>query len=78
MPCIIGAVKIISVGSSAVVQFGDSIQITPSSTSKSYAGAGSFVTGDLPRTNNFISATNTNDPDVQDSSENTVGNAGVV
>ncbi|THF72591.1 spore germination protein [Cohnella fermenti] len=78
MPCIIGAVKILSVGSSAVVQFGDSIQISPASTSKSYAGAGSFVTGDLPRTNNFISATNTADQDVQDSTENNLGNNGVV
>jgi len=78
MPCIIGAVKILSIATSAVVQFGDCIQITPSSTSKTYAGAGSFLTGDLSRTNNAISATNTNDPDLQDSSDNTVGNPGVI
>jgi len=79
MPCIIGNVKILSIGSSGVVQFGDAIQITPSSTNKTYAGAGSFLTGDLSRTNNAISATNTNDPDVQDSSETTIGgNSGVV
>ncbi|WP_239613801.1 spore germination protein [Cohnella mopanensis] len=78
MPCIIGNVKILSVGGSGVVQFGDTIQISPSSTSKTYAGSGSFITGDLSRSNNAVSATITNDPDVQDSSENTVGNSGVI
>jgi len=78
MPCIVGNVKILSVGGSGVVQFGDTLQISPSSTSKTYAGAGSFVTGDLSRTNS-ISSTITNDPDVQDSSENTIGgNSGVI
>ncbi|MFC5531399.1 spore germination protein [Cohnella yongneupensis] len=66
MPCIIGNVKILSVGSGSVVQFGDSLQISPSSTSKTYAGAGSFITGDLSRSNNAVSATNTNDTDLQD------------
>ncbi|MFC5701085.1 spore germination protein [Cohnella faecalis] len=75
MPCIIGAVKILSVA--GIVQFGDAIQISPSSTSKTYAGAGSFITGDLSRSNNAVSSTNTNDPDVVDSSESTVGNGGV-
>lgn len=72
MPCIVGAVKIISIGSSGVVQFGDCLQVSPSSTTKTFAGAGSFVTGDVPRTNS-ISATNTNDPDVLDS--NSAGGA---
>ncbi|MGG1313615.1 spore germination protein [Cohnella laeviribosi] len=78
MPSIVGAVKILSVGSGAIVQFGDTLQNNPRSTSKTYAGAGSFVTGDLSRTNNAVSATNTNDPDVKDSSNSTVGNSGVV
>ncbi|MCD9021371.1 spore germination protein [Cohnella silvisoli] len=78
MPCIVGNVKILSVGSSGVVQFGDAIQVSPSSTNKTYAGSGSFLTGDLSRSNNAISATNTNDPDVQDSSENKIGNSGVI
>ena len=73
MPSIVGAVKILSVQNSSVVQFGDALQIQPTSTSKTYAGAGSFLTGDLSRTNNAVSATNTNDPDVQDSSKNQVG-----
>ncbi|MDG0789804.1 spore germination protein [Cohnella ginsengisoli] len=72
MPSIVGAVKIISIGSSGVVQFGDCLQVSPSSTTKTFAGAGSFVTGDLPRTNS-ISSTNTNDPDVVDS--NSAGGA---
>ncbi|MBB6731605.1 spore germination protein [Cohnella zeiphila] len=79
MPSIVGAVKILSLGTSAVVQFGDCIQINPSSTSKTYSGAGSFLTGDLPVTNNGISATNTNDPDVADSNSTPVntGTGGV-
>ena len=53
------------------------MQIRPTSTSKTYAGAGSFLTGDLSRTNNAISSTNTNDPDVQDSAANqAAGGAG--
>lgn len=73
MPSIVGAVKIVSVGSGSVVQFGDALQIRPSSTSKTYAGAGSFITGDLSRTNNAVSETNVRDPDVQDSSTNQAG-----
>ena len=68
MPSIVGAVKVVSVGSGAVVQFGDTLLISPSSTTKSYAGAGSFVTGDLPVTNNAVSGTLTNDPDLNDAS----------
>jgi spore germination protein PA/spore germination protein PF len=77
MPSIVGAVKILSVQGGAVVQFGDAFEISPTSTSKTFAGAGSFLTGDLSRTNNAVSATNTNDPDVQDSSSNQVDVGGV-
>jgi spore germination protein PA len=62
MPSIIGNVKIISVGGAAIVNFGDSVK----STSKTFAGAGSFNTGDFPQTNNGFSATNTYDPDIAD------------
>ncbi|WP_219837775.1 spore germination protein [Paenibacillus sp. R14(2021)] len=72
MPAIVGFVKVISVGSSAVVQFGDSVQISPSSSSKTYAGSGSFLTGGLTNSNNAVSATNTSDPDLQDNTENNV------
>ncbi|KIL39269.1 spore gernimation protein GerPA [Gordoniibacillus kamchatkensis] len=68
MPAIVGNVKIISVGPSSVVHFGDSILIAPVSTTKTYAGAGSFNTGDFPRVFNGTSTTNVSDQDVVDSS----------
>ncbi|MBW7457310.1 spore germination protein [Paenibacillus sepulcri] len=74
MPAIVGFAKIVSVGSSSIVQFGDCIQSSPSSTSKTYAGAGSFLTGSLANSNNALSATNTNDPDFQDSVQNDIAN----
>ncbi|MCC3373359.1 spore germination protein [Cohnella sp. REN36] len=77
MPSIVGAVKVITVGSSGVVLFGDTLQVKPVSSTKTFAGAGSFVTGDFPRTNS-ISATNTNDPDVVDSSSTEIGNSGII
>lgn len=72
MPCIVGNVKILSVGSAGIVQFGDAVFLSPASTTKTFAGAGSFITGDLPVTNNGVSATNTNDPDIIDSSTSKV------
>ncbi|MBJ6364270.1 spore germination protein [Paenibacillus sp. GCM10012307] len=72
MPAIVGFVNVVSVGSSGIVQFGDAVQLTPSSISKTYAGSGSFLTGSLANANNAVSATNTIDPDVQDSTTNTV------
>lgn len=68
MPAVVGYVRIVSVGSSAIVQFGDAVFLSPTSTSKTFAGAGSFLTGDLPMTNNGINATNTNDSDAVDTS----------
>lgn len=73
MPAIIGNIKIVSVGSSAIVQFGDAIFLSPTSASKTFAGAGSFLTGDFPVTNNGLSATITNDPDLNDDSVSKVG-----
>ncbi|WP_028559980.1 spore germination protein [Paenibacillus pinihumi] len=70
MPAIVGFVNVVSVGSSAIVQFGDAVQLSPSSNSKTYAGSGSFLTGSLANANNAVSATNTLDPDVQDSTTN--------
>ncbi|MWC29249.1 spore germination protein [Paenibacillus sp. MMS18-CY102] len=74
MPSVVGFVNITSVGSSAIIQFGDAVQLSPSSASKTYAGAGSFLTGGLANSNNALSATNTIDPDVQDNTTNEVGN----
>ncbi|MFD0694602.1 spore germination protein [Paenibacillus sp. GCM10027628] len=64
MPSIVGNVKIISVGPSSVVQFGDCVIISPTSSSKTFAGAGSFNTGDFPRIYNAYSTTVTNDSDL--------------
>jgi spore germination protein PA/spore germination protein PF len=70
MPAVVGFVNITSIGSSGIVQFGDAVQV--SSASKTYAGAGSFLTGSLANSNTALSATNTIDPDVQDSTQNNV------
>jgi hypothetical protein len=73
MPAVVGFVKIVSVGSGATIQFGDALEVSPQSNSKTYAGSGSFLTGSLTNSNNAVSATNTLDPDVQDNVNNEVG-----
>ncbi|MEV5028584.1 spore germination protein [Paenibacillus sp. LPE1-1-1.1] len=72
MPAVVGFVKIVSIGSGSIVQFGDSLEVSPTSSSKTYAGSGSFLTGSLTNSNNAVSATNTLDPDVQDNTSNEV------
>lgn len=69
MPSIVGGVKINSIGSSGVANFGDVFIVAPKTTSKTFSGAGSFVTGDFPQTNSAVSATNTNDKDISDSNQ---------
>ncbi|MCA0172408.1 MULTISPECIES: spore germination protein [Bacillaceae] len=64
MPSIVGPVKINSAG--GVVNFGDSFNTTPKSTSKTYTGSGGFNTGDFHIVNNGFSLTNSLDPDVAD------------
>ncbi|MFD1955887.1 spore germination protein [Paenibacillus thailandensis] len=73
MPSIVGFVKIVSTGASSIVQFGDALQLSPSSNSKTYAGSGSFLTGSLTNSNNAVSATSTLDDDLQDSTNEVVG-----
>jgi len=73
MPAIVGAIKVVSVGTGSIVHIGDAVFLSPSSTSKTFAGAGSFNTGDFPLTNNAVSATNTYDADLVDSSVSKVG-----
>ncbi|MCM3698632.1 spore germination protein [Paenibacillus macerans] len=68
MPAIVGNIKIVNVSSGGVVQFGDTLLISPQSATKTFAGSGSFNTGDFPVTNSGLSATLTNDPDVIDGS----------
>lgn len=65
MPSIVGPIWINSV-SGGVVKFGDSLTVSPVSSSKTSSGSGSFNTGDFIATNNWISATNSIDPDVND------------
>lgn len=63
MPGFVGAVQIITIGSSSVFNIGDVFHISPVSYSKTFAGAGSFNTGDSIRVKNEYSATNTYDSD---------------
>lgn len=66
MPAIVGAFKINSVGTSSVVHVGDVINISPNSVVKTFAGAGSFNTGDGLYVLNQNSVTNTYDSDLVD------------
>ncbi|MFS1513384.1 spore germination protein [Chengkuizengella sp. SCS-71B] len=73
MPSILGVAKIINVSGGSKVRAGDSVQITPVEYTKAYAGSGCFNRGDLPRTNNFVSATNTIDADIKDDTQDNFG-----
>jgi len=68
MPSLVGFVNIVSNGSGGVVQFGDALNVNPASSSKTYAGAGSFLTGSLANSNTGLSATNAIDTDAVDNS----------
>lgn len=67
MPSIVLApIKITSISVDSSVIIGDVLQVTPKSTSKSFSGSGGGNIGDFLQTNNLISLTNTFDPDVAD------------
>ncbi|MFS1513973.1 spore germination protein [Chengkuizengella sp. SCS-71B] len=72
MPSILGIAKIINVSGGAKVRAGDSVQIKPVDYTATYAGCGSFNTGDLPRVSNFVSTTNTIDADVKDQTQDNI------
>ncbi|WP_416148228.1 spore germination protein [Salipaludibacillus sp. HK11] len=72
MPAIVGAVKVISIGSNGIFNIGDIFNVAPTSTAKTFAGAGSFNTGDNLRVRNNYSSTNTYDSDLADSNINSV------
>ena len=76
MPGFVGNMKVVSVGSGGVVQIGDCIQIAPQSTSKTFAGSGSFNTGDIPQTYTAVNNTNTSDNDLKDLHAGFVGQSG--
>jgi spore germination protein PA len=68
MPAFVGAVKLNSIGTAGVFHIGDVFIIAPVSTAKTFAGAGSFNTGDGAYVNNRSSTTNTYDRDIVDQS----------
>ncbi|RXI98204.1 spore germination protein [Anaerobacillus alkaliphilus] len=72
MPAIVGAIKINAMGSSAVFNIGDVFTISPVSSAKTFAGAGSFNTGDNLNVRNEHSTTNTYDKDFADGNISTI------
>ena len=65
MPAIVGPVHIINIGGGNV-QFGDALNISPKSNSKSQLGAGAGNTGGFVLTNTAFNATNTSDTNLID------------
>jgi spore germination protein PF len=73
MPSIVlSPIKITSVSGNSSVIFGDVLQITPKSASKTYSGGGGANTGDFLQTNTGVSFTNTRDPDIADTTAQSV------
>ncbi|MBP3038681.1 spore germination protein [Bacillaceae bacterium Marseille-Q3522] len=72
MPAIVGPVQIVNVGQ-GIVQFGDSLFISPKSNAKSTHGSGAANTGGVVITNNGLSASNNLDTSAIDQA--TIGNA---
>jgi spore germination protein PA len=66
MPAVVGAVQVISIGTGGVFHIGDVYRISPYAATKTFAGAGSFNTGDGLFVYNQLSNTNTYDADVMD------------
>lgn len=67
MPAIVGAVKVNSISTSSVLHIGDCYYIQPMSTSKSFAGGGSFNIGNGTTVNIGYSNPIVYDQDVFDS-----------
>ena len=65
MPAIVGPVQIVNV-TGGVVQFGDTLFISPKSALKSFTGSGTENTGGFIITNNAISGTNPLDSNLID------------
>jgi spore germination protein PF len=73
MPSLILApFKIVNVSDDSTVNFGDVLQINPSSVSKANAGGGGGNTGDFSMSVSIISFTNVFDPDGADSNQGVV------
>lgn len=65
MPSLVGSVNVND--NSGVMNFGDTLNISPNSSSKTYSGQGGSNTGNVVITWNGLNANNVNDPDVVDS-----------
>lgn len=65
MPALIGSMEFVSV--SGVLEFADTGAIVPKAADKAYVGSGNFLTGDMGKSLNLVSFTNTNDLDLADS-----------
>ncbi|CDQ40675.1 MULTISPECIES: spore germination protein [Virgibacillus] len=66
MPAKVGAVKVINLSSSSIFNIGDVYSMSPDSSAKTYAGGGSFNTGDGIRVHLGNSKTYVYDPDKVD------------
>ncbi|MEN1970356.1 spore germination protein [Lentibacillus sp. N15] len=66
MPAKVGAVKVVTVASSSIFNIGDVYAMCPESSAKTYAGGGSFNTGDGIRVNLGNSNTYVYDRDIVD------------
>ncbi|GAE35442.1 spore germination protein [Halalkalibacter akibai] len=68
MPSIVtGPLKVNS--NDGVMNFGDSLNISPKSTSKSVSGSGGGISGDFIITNNGFNINNVADPDLIDQNQ---------
>jgi spore germination protein PA len=66
MPAMVGFVNVVSIGSSSIFNIGDVFYICPTSNARTYAGAGSFNTGDSLHVANYESTVNVQDQDQYD------------
>ncbi|MFC4403214.1 spore germination protein [Gracilibacillus xinjiangensis] len=66
MPAIVGAVKVISIDSSSIFNIGDVYKIQPYTQAKTFAGGGSFNSGDGIRIHLENAQTNIVDDDYND------------
>ncbi|SER86185.1 spore germination protein PA [Gracilibacillus ureilyticus] len=66
MPAIVGAVKVINIGSSSIFHIGDVYKIKPYTLAKTFAGGGSFNSGDGIRIHLENAQTNIMDDDYVD------------
>ncbi len=68
MPAKVGAVKVISISSSSIFNIGDVYNMAPTAMVKTFAGGGSFNTGNGIRINLDKSTTYVNDQEAIDQS----------